>query len=1593
MRTAMCLVLLFLLPLAMHTVPPAQLGGESMQPVEEAQGRAQTTWSGTQTLTGTYTIGVADEVIIQPCTVVRLPANERIVVDGRLTVLGTQSCPVVLEASGLGDHEGIQFNASSSGRGSLVQNLTIEDAIYGVTVYGSNPVMENLTVVNPDRVAVDLFSSAAPRITDLFVDQAGRDLGFQADWRYGLGLSVGAGSTPIVKRAVFSDILTRAVNIWGGSGGLIQGITVDNCTGSSWAMAAGIWVEDSQPLLTNISISSSDTGIVIRHIDDGGYTHAVVRNAHISDSMYRGVYVDKNNHTNYTNYETADFTNLTITGTGGPDAKTPNIGYAALEVNATGAWFDDTLIEDSTTVGVRLYFVDSSTTFRNLTVRNSGDPGQGPHEAGVAIRSSFFAPTFDGLEVSGSVGPGVHSTSGGAMQGSDWVLHNNTKQGVIVDRATVVVEGMHLANNGYSAAHVLDARRIDFWNLTAENNGASPSATVEEQAGLYYFESNNVESASGDVRCRNCSISGSTGQGLLAVNSVDLWLEDLHLEDNNPTMPAFEVDNGDTMPGGASGRVQVTNAHVEAETPGQPAVKFHRAAVEVNGLTMAGNHSGLEWRGDNNGQFPSYLNNSVLSGTQCVLLEGHPSLNGHGNRISSACTGSITLTDSQVNWSGLIDDRAGSGSPTVLNLDATSNLHLHQPVNVSAASATLANGATLDVAWDLSVWVVNNYSNGIPGASVNVTFTSFEPSITVPTGNDGNLFLPDFISQRWTASGASALNTVQVDCGYFSVENTTTATFGGDLVVYCHLPLSNQAPFIYWTSPEDGAVFPSGAEVFFNATDSWDLDNDALTFKWRSSLDDDIVAGCSGVFSSNDDPADGAPFLANGDSSTTTPPYCQLSDGIHEISLQVCDIAHCVEEIRTIELVNFAPVLVVDFEPALNPWSELIMPQTGTVTVNTTGTYDPEGDDFACAIDFNGEGAGWGNQWVCPEELTYTFDYTTEEPPASATLTVIAFDAVGNNAEYSVPVIFYNEIPDPVFTVDRSSTASEALVTLDGSATVDPEGDALSVTYTSSLDGVLQVGSDLVWEGHLSRGVHTITMEVTDDRAEHANQSKSNSILLTVDNAEPVAVIASPPAQTFDSSELISFSANGSGDYDAACSTFPTEGEWVCAEVEPATGSEFLVVTWTSNLDGRLTPEGEDWLLFEGRLSAGEHEITLSVDDGIHEPITTTRTITVTPSAPVLGLVSPQPGTVHPSSTTFMLDASESVDYDGDAFTITLRSSQTSEPLLVDVDPNEQHAFTLNAGEHQMTVTLTDDTGASRDEGFALTVVESAPVLVLISPENRQSIVPGGALVLEEASYDADNDLTVREWRRYAPELSEPEVLSTRSKDELTGLLPGEYHLSLYVEDARGNSVEQHVNITIQSSLPSLDRNSLVLNAETFTQNELNVLTVRIALSDPDGTTDDVRVNITLGVQQWEANLTDEDGDGVWEGSLEWRPETTGRPLLKVVAKDGEGDQANIDFMSRNLVVEAPEDDMRGLLLAGGALGLVSLAGLVAFVAARRRRALEEIDLLTSWDAFKAPSKTTEADQKPVPALEGNAMDGTEEVQAELETELDLDLE
>ena len=1539
-RTFLAFGLLFLL--LFMSISPMVQPFASDSDAAAASGRATTTWSGTVSLTSDYFVNVQDELLITSCTSVVMSPGIRIYVDGRLTIQGTSTCPVVLSSSSTtGDHEGIQFNTTSSGRGSTVNHLHIEDAIYGLTLYGSNPILNNVTIFNPDRVGIDMFGSSSPVIRDLHVEQAGRNIPFQNDWRYGIGLSVGDGSTPIVQGAYFTDHLLRGLNLWGASGGLYRDIVMDNISGSVLGEAAGVWVEDSVPLFEDLRIDKSDTGIIVRHIDDSGYTRAVFRDVDISNSMYRGVYLDKNNHTNYTNYETADFTNLTVRGTGSSGATSPGIAFAAIEINATGAWMENVLVDDASSVGVRLFFVDSTTTLRNMTIRDAGEAGQGAHSAGLSVQTSFFAAHLENIEISGSPGPGIHSSSGGSLQGTDWNLHNNSEQGLYIDSATVVVDGLTSSDNGFSAAHVFDARYVTFSNVTSTNDGSLGSNAME-QAGLSYQKSNDLETASGDVSCLNCHVEASQGHGVYVIDSVDLWLDNLSITDIDTSLPAMFVDNGGLTLGTQGGRFNLMNANIDHESLTQPALYIEQAAGNIDGLTLLGNHSGIYWDADHNGNFPSTLSNTEFVGTECLKLVNHPDLGGYGNTIGTDCTGRVWIENSDVNFSNLAD---ASGTH-VLDLDASSAMHLHQPNNLDLTIANIPSGAVIDVAWDVTVWVVNNRSNGIPNAYANVSFTQFEPSVSEFTNDLGVVELTDFIGQRWTNSGASAINDVTVECGYDSESNTTTVSFDGDEMMYCVLELDNQPPFLNWTSPMDGDVFPSQGEVFFDAQESWDLDDDPLTLTWTSSLD--------GVISSTQSTA---PFSVNDGVSGFT-----LSDGIHDLTLEVCDNAgHCISETRTIELTNLAPELNVLFDPSLTQWNELIMPQTGTVSINTTGTFDPEGDDFACLITFGGynrQGPGWGNQWVCPEVLTYTFDHYTDDPPASFFLNVFAWDEVGNNATYTVEVKLYNEMPTADFTLERNGTASEDVIFFNGSNSADPENNPVSFEWWSNVDGTLMVGQgieNISWNGHLSRGVHQIELRITDDRMDHGGQMSVVSQLITVDNSAPRAVIEELAVfDDLDSSVLIPFSANGSGDFDSACFTFPTDGTWHCAEDEPAAGSEFLQIDWSSSLDGRLTPEDEDWLTFETRLSAGVHDITLTLNDGINPNVTTTKTLTVAESAPILALDSPVNGSQFASSDSIVIDARNSVDYDEDEFTMTLRSfddaSSTYIPILADVSTITVHEIQLDTGLRDLQIELVDATGKSRVESLELLIVPSDPEAVIVSPTNLDSVDPGAIIVFEGASSDADDDLVTREWRLHVPG-AQTSVLSTQST--FTQVFdPGSHHVSLYVQDARGASSEQHINFTVRSSLPELVQTSLELSQTEFVSDERVTLDVSVQLLDADGTTDDVRVDIVHNIQTWTFNLSDDDGDGTWTGSLEFQPSGAGQPSFKVIATDGEGDSASVDILYTPLKVVEAEGG--GFMSTGVLIGAVSIAILVALLMTlqRRRATAAEMKIIDSWGVF-----------------------------------------
>ena len=81
-------------------------------------------------------------------------------------------------------------------------------------------------------MGVDLFDGATPTINNLVINGGGADVhGFSTTWRYGIGLSIGANSAPIVNGFSANGLITRAINYWGNSGGLLSGLEISNISG------------------------------------------------------------------------------------------------------------------------------------------------------------------------------------------------------------------------------------------------------------------------------------------------------------------------------------------------------------------------------------------------------------------------------------------------------------------------------------------------------------------------------------------------------------------------------------------------------------------------------------------------------------------------------------------------------------------------------------------------------------------------------------------------------------------------------------------------------------------------------------------------------------------------------------------------------------------------------------------------------------------------------------------------------------------------------------------------------------------------------------------------------------------------------------------------------------------------------------------------------------------------------------------------------------------------------------------------------------------------------------------------------------------
>ncbi|MDP6099462.1 MAG: hypothetical protein QF566_04720, partial [Candidatus Thalassarchaeaceae archaeon] len=883
--------------------------------------------------------------------------------------------------------------------------------------------------------------------------------------------------------------------------------------------------------------------------------------------------------------------------------------------------------------------------------------------------------------------------------------------------------------------------------------------------------------------------------------------------------------------------------------------------------------AGIQWTGRG---LDSKLGNSTLVGSNCLSVTDVPLLETWGLDVSG-CSGNVVISETDVN---LTDFTQGS-----MTLAVTGSSYIRS-ISSQVSIPTLPIGATFDEMWFVDMWAVNQHNHGLPWAQVNVSFSQIESDFNVAMPYIGNLVLGPFVGQRHTIAGSSPVTDISTDCTY---DNTTGYTgpdvLNQDLLYYlCTITLVNQPPLIIWDEPLNGSVFSSGAVVHFIANRSWDLDDEPLSHYWTSNIDGDLSVACP----QGDGPMNDSVISVNEPGGSNA--GC-MSDGEHQITLEVCDDqGNCASENRTIELVNLPPdVLFTTIPPVDSTDGVLRVNYTEMVHFNASGTVDYEGDtiDIQESAEYEPLSAifydlEWNRSFV--NAISREFSYR-----------VTFSDGLNPPVHINISVEVQNEYPHPTFTVSRSSNYSEAEVTLDGSASFDPEGDAINAWWHSSLDGDLNtsMSNQLVWAGHLSQGNHTLSLRLSDDDSYHINQwSEPFQTNLLVLNSPPMAHIELPiTASTAESADLIQFSAYGSGDWDAPCSeAFPQmSAGWLC-NPDFVSNPDTVTPVWTS--DQLSEPFGGDWEV-QARLPNGTNVVTLTVSDGTNLPVSDSITLEISKSAPIIVLTSPSNGIEVVSDEVVLFDPQQSWDPDGDNFTFTVTSDLLSEPILDAVNPSFWYSRYMPSGEHTLTFTVMDSDGMSRSETRIIKVLASPPIATISSPLEGQTISPGDSVLLDgNESWDADEDIILYRW--YLGQGSTAVLLNETVIANQT-LLPGNHLISLQVKDSRGASTWAFANITVENSWPILD--DLLIEPGILTAGEKSTVTVRAFVIDADMTTWECVGWASQGGIETNFSLNDGGssadglaGDSTWTGQVSVTPGRDGWMHIEVVCRDGPTD-------------------------------------------------------------------------------------------------------
>ena len=581
------------------------------------------------------------------------------------------------------------------------------------------------------------------------------------------------------------------------------------------------------------------------------------------------------------------------------------------------------------------------------------------------------------------------------------------------------------------------------------------------------------------------------------------------------------------------------------------------------------------------------------------------------------------------------------------------------------------------------------------------------------------------------------------------------------------------------------------------------------------------------------------------DASGTVVQRSYASGGARVIGLRVTDSDDASDTAPTQTLVvgNAAPNASFTIEP--NPAGV-----GQTVTFDGSASSDPEGPITSANHDWdlNGDGV-----------LESTGTVVTRSYPAGASIpiTLQVTDSNGVTDTTTQTLTISGGAPTASFTVSPNPARIGEAVTLNGSASSDPEGPIASADHDWDLDGDGQyddASGTIVTTDYLEPGPKTIGLRVTDSDDVEAFTTRT----LTVNNTAPTASFTISPAAPRQVNQTITFNGSASND-----------------DGDP--GGSITAYRWDLDGDDEFDDDtGEVATL--AYPNPGTYEIRLQVVDN-NGAVATSNTQVLRINAPPNPsfTISPNPAILN---ETIALNASSSNDFDGSIAAYEWDFDYNGTTFTVDATGVTASTSYATPGDRTIRLRVRDNSTATSElsrevvvqrtrPNASFTFTPQAPVpgqAIGFSSQSTPSASPGNPSIIS-TEWDFNYDPT----KDFSPDASGPNASTAYPT-------PGPKTVAIRVTESGGGFAVTSLTVNVNAP-PTASFN--VAPASPF---DGDSVTFSSTSGDPDG---------PLTGVQW-----DLDADGQYDdasGPVVSRAYAAGARTVRLLVTDSRGATATAE--------------------------------------------------------------------------------------------------